>query len=836
MKRKLRWTLELSTALLLSLVSSSHRVLAQITPDNTLGGEQSTVQPDALINGLPSDRINGGATRGTNLFHSFLEFNVGAGRGAYFTNPAGIENIFSRVTGNTPSNILGTLGVLGDANLFLMNPNGIVFGPSASLHVTGSFLSTTASRITFADGTQFSVPNSQTPPLLTVSVPVGLGFGSTPGEISVQGANLQVLPNQTLALVGGNVTLQGGNLTAPGGRLELGSVAGSSLVNLTPTAKGWALGYSGVKNFRDIQLSQGVSVDASGEGGGKIQLQGRNVSLTDGSRVVSYTLGSQPGEGIQVNASESVQLTGSGTYVQDILPLALGTFNPSDLRNGFFTLSLDPETDPTKAGRAGNIEINTPTFTASNGSFIMSYTSGAGRAGDLFLNTSKAVNLSASGLFTLAGIGSTGVAGNMSVNTGQLVMQDNAIAVTTTFGSGQGGDITVAASDSIDLISSTPLRFPDINLDITTGIGTNTFGDGKAGDASVFTQRLTIQNGASIQAGTAGNGQGGTLRVNASRSMTLVGSALDGQLPSSLNAQTVSAANGGNLFVNTEKLVIQDGAGLFVSSSNNADNPGAAGAINVAAHSIYLNRGKITAEAAGSEGGNITLQTQSLIMRNQSQITATADTGSKGGNITINAGVIGAVPAENSDITANAPQGTGGTITINAQGIFGTQVRPNLTPESDITAFGKAAELNGIVQVNTPEINVQDALNQLNGNFITPEQAIASSCFARRNVEQGTFTVTGTGGLPTTPYDAIGGRYSVTQVQGLPNQTRQQASSSTPNPPSPPTQSWKLGDPIQEAQGMSVTPDGRIIVGTNPQLAAIADPQTLICHPTEVHQ
>ncbi len=104
--------------------------LSQILPDNTLGGSPSQVLPET-INNLPSDRISGGAVRGSNLFHSFQEFNVNSGRGAYFDNPNGITNIFSRVTGNNPSNILGRLGVLGNANLFLINPKGIVFGPEA---------------------------------------------------------------------------------------------------------------------------------------------------------------------------------------------------------------------------------------------------------------------------------------------------------------------------------------------------------------------------------------------------------------------------------------------------------------------------------------------------------------------------------------------------------------------------------------------------------------------------------------------------------------------------------------------------------------------------------
>ncbi len=97
------------------LVAVGESVLAQIVPDNTLGAEGSVVTPD-VINGISSDRIDGGATRGANLFHSFSDFNVGEGRGAYFANSAGIENILTRVTGGNPSNIFGRLGVLDGAH------------------------------------------------------------------------------------------------------------------------------------------------------------------------------------------------------------------------------------------------------------------------------------------------------------------------------------------------------------------------------------------------------------------------------------------------------------------------------------------------------------------------------------------------------------------------------------------------------------------------------------------------------------------------------------------------------------------------------------------------
>ena len=125
--------------------------IAQIIPDNSLGRESSRAVPDT-INNLPSDRITGGAIRGVNLFHSLREFSIPQGRGAYFENPTGIANIFTRVTGGSPSNILGTLGVLGNANLFLINPKGIVFGPNARLDVRGSFLAATADSIVFNNG------------------------------------------------------------------------------------------------------------------------------------------------------------------------------------------------------------------------------------------------------------------------------------------------------------------------------------------------------------------------------------------------------------------------------------------------------------------------------------------------------------------------------------------------------------------------------------------------------------------------------------------------------------------------------------------------------------
>ncbi len=245
-----------------------------------MGAESSRTVPDT-INNLPSDRITGGATRGVNLFHSFGEFNINTGRGAYFENPSGIANIFTRVTGGNPSNILGNLGVLGNSNLFLINPKGIVFGPQARLDVRGSFVCSSASGVVFNNGFEFSSANPQTVPLLAINIPVGLRFRDNPGAIVnassvtqvIQGTTLPVglavPPGQTLALVGGDVIFNNGFATAFSGNIQLGSVASPGLVSFNITPIGLGLDYTNVANLGNIELSGLSAVTASGPGEGR---------------------------------------------------------------------------------------------------------------------------------------------------------------------------------------------------------------------------------------------------------------------------------------------------------------------------------------------------------------------------------------------------------------------------------------------------------------------------------------------------------------------------------------------------------------------------------------
>ncbi|MDV2998144.1 MAG: hypothetical protein N4J56_007849 [Chroococcidiopsis sp. SAG 2025] len=364
--------------------------LAQVTSDNSLGSENSIVTPTININEVPSDKIDGGAVRGTNLFHSFQEFNIEEGRGAYFTNPSGVENILSRVTGNNPSNIFGKLGVLGNANLFLFNPNGIVFGANSSLGLRGSFVASTATELIFADGAKFTT-TAQATPILTVSVPIGLGFGSNPGRISVRGNGqgvetppneladsdfgLQVQPDRTLALVGGDLDLQAATLKTSGGRIELGSVTSPSSVKLNPVAKGWMLEYTSMTTFGNINLSDGTAVNATGAGGGDIQVVGGQIHLTNASQIDASTLGAVPSGQIGIHASESIVLGGSSRGNEQIPTGILATVYPG------------------AQGTGGDIVVETKHLEIKDGAQIGTSVFGEGNAGSILVKARDSIEL-----------------------------------------------------------------------------------------------------------------------------------------------------------------------------------------------------------------------------------------------------------------------------------------------------------------------------------------------------------------------------------------------------------------------------------------------------------
>lgn len=699
--------------MLFVLIDGAEAQPNQIKPDSTLGAESSVIQPNVGINGQIGDVIEGGANRGENLFHSFSDFNIGEGNRVYFRNPAQIQRIFSRVTGSNSSAIFGTLGVLGTADLFLVNPNGIIFGPNAVLDVKGSFIATSASEVIFEDGTRFSTVNSETSPLLSVSIPIGLQFRNHPGSIVNQSQSfvingqgfqdiggLQVQPNKTLALVGGEIILKGGFITADGGRVELGSVTGSEQVSLKPVAKGWMLSYDGVQNYGDIRLQQDVfqlapnfflysQINANGndtvQEGGDIQLQGRRVILIDGSRIAAAAnFGTQPGGSIIINASESVEVSG----------------NPQFLRPAVLSTSVLYD------GNGRNLEINTKQVILRDFAFI----------------TSESISVA-----------------SFPEPTGKV------------------GDIIINASDSVSISNS-------------SRITTSTLGTGDAGKLQINTQKLTLQE----------KGQ--------------------------INAASTFKGNGGSILVNANQINLEGGSSITVNSTGT----GKAGNINLNASSLRLLNGSSLDAATQSGEGNITLNVQNeTILWNNSQITTNStgnEMGSNGGNIFIDTGVLGAF--RNSDITANSENAAGGKVIINTQGIFRTL-------DSEITATSKLGpEFNGIVELNTPEIDPSRGLVLLPENVVDPTALVVQNP-CTKDTGNG-FIITGRGGLPPSINDELNrDAVQVELVEPVYPQKR----------PTTKQTSESQRKPIEAAQGWIFNQQGEVVLTA--YNATVTEPQRL---------
>jgi filamentous hemagglutinin family protein len=734
-----------------SAISCSFSAIAyaQVIPDRTLGDRNSVIAPNAEIrNGRPIDRIDGGAVRGSNLFHSFQQFNINSGQGIYFANPSGIINIFSRVTGGNTSNIEGTLGVLGNANLFLLNPNGIIFGPNAKLDVGGSFVASTASSIRFNDGVEFSAIDPQAPPLLAINVPTGLQFGSNAASIvnrsQADSVGLQVPTGKTLALLGGDLEITGGFLTAERGRIELGSVAPSSLVSLTPIAQGWLLGYQDVRNFQDIKLSQAAFVDTTdrttNNGGGDIQVKGRRLLVTEGATIEAKTLGSLPGGNIEINTSESIELIG----------------NSDNLNSGIAATVCASEAVCTSAsGNGGDIRLTTGRLSVRDGAQITTNTFGRGKAGNLTVKADEirlvgtnANNTIASGLF--ASSESIGDSGNLIIEAQRLSILDGAIAQVTTFRSGKAGDLTVNAN-AIELIGS--YRDESKNTTFSGGLkaSTDINSTGNGGNLTINTGRLTILDGAEAQSSTLGSGRAGTVVVRATESVELAGRTFDNQFASAIRTAsglegvtTNATGQAGDVSIETPTLTVRDGAEIRVS----AIGTGAAGNLNIQANLIRLdNQGTLRAETRAGDRGNINLEARdSLQILRNSNVTANAFGTATGGNVFINAATLAAL--QNGDITANAQQAFGGRVIVNApQGYFNTL-------DSVITASSElGAQFSGIVEITTPDIDASKGLVTLSLDPVDVSKLIAQRCLADRRGNE--FIITGRGGLPPSPNNVL---------------------------------------------------------------------------------
>jgi filamentous hemagglutinin family protein len=725
--------------------------LAQITPDDTLGAEGSRVRPNATVQGEPADLIEGGAVRDANLFHSFQEFNVEEQQRVYFDNPAGIDNIFSRVTGDNPSNILGTLGVDGVANLFLLNPNGILFGANASLDVQGSFLATTGNGFLFEDNEVFSATNPAAPSLLAVSVPLGVQYGANPpGAITVQGSTLRVDEAQSLILAGGEVLLENASLgvavlengqatgVGEGGRIDIGAVAGAGTLELSETNDLLSLRFPEDLARADIRLTDTTTLDVQASTGGDIAITAQNIDILGESNLLAGIaeglgfLGSQAGD-IRLDATEAIRID------QESL--------------------LANRTDLNANGSAGDIETTTGTLQVSNGAVLSASTFGQGDAGDVIVNARDRVFFNGGFAFSSVRLGAVGTGGNVEITTGTLQVSNGAQLSASTFGRGDAGDVIINARDRVsingqsdvstrvtsdatgtggdvvittralsvtdalglfagtsgqgdagDIIINARDRVSFNNSFISTRVGLDAIGTG--GDVVITTRALSVTNGAELLAETSGQGDAGDIIINARDRVSFDG----GFALTDVGSNAIGT--GGDVVITTEALSVTNGAALFAEtfgrgragdviirsteSTTLADgsiltetlSAGRGGNIEIHTGSLALADAEISASTTEQgNAGNITLAVSDTLTATDSEIRTSASSEvASGGNITIRANTIGL--RNNSDIETNvAGAGTGGDIVVTAGAVVAYD-------DSDILAYALDGR-GGDVQFNT---------------------------------------------------------------------------------------------------------------------------------------
>ncbi len=598
------------------------QVATAITPTTGVGDLGTTVTADGH-----TVQITGGTRpgNGANLFHSFDQFNVGQPDTARFLNTTPslpTSNILGRVTGGNPSSIFGTIDTMSypGANLFLMNPAGIVFGPSATLDVGGSVTFTTADylRLGNTDGSNAGIfhANAKATSLLTSASVAAFGFlGTNPSAIFVQGVPgrpLLVQPDQSISLVGGGhgftyinpdtgtsasapdgVTVTGRQLLTSGGRVDMVSVSSpgeilAGTLDQAPNINGHSFGALGT-----VQISQGSNIDTSGEGGSTIRIRGGRL-VVDGSTIIAET-----GD-ISLNGT-SILITNSAQ---------IGTFTTTDAPAGHVIL---------EASRDIELDSKASVVSLSDGA--------SGNAGDITLRSSQGnIKFANEASVTSQTFDGGGNSGSIKIDAqhGDILLTNSLIFTSANGGTGTIGGIQLSAND-LNLLkgsridgdnSSTQapgniaiLLTGRLNLAGRSEIETTTNGLAASADLIIRARDILIADGSKLSADTTSSGAGGGVSIRGlagpSDSVTIDGPG------SGIFTNTQGTGPGGAIDLSAQSLTIQNGGTISAETSGTAPSAGDAGNITISGDSLTVaSGGRIAASTSGTgDGGSIAITT-----------------------------------------------------------------------------------------------------------------------------------------------------------------------------------------------------------------------------------
>ena len=743
------------------------KTIAQITPD---GSTSTTVENNGNVS-----TIEAGERAGANLFHSFDRFSVQTGNEAFFNNAADINNIFSRVTGGSVSNINGLIRA-NNANLFLINPAGVIFGNGARLDIGGAFYGGSADSILFPDGVEFGA-NDTAAPILTINAPIGLNFRDEPAPVSIETNNLTVVGGRDLNLFGGTLSLSDTNINALGGNINLSAVSGGGTVGLNENLD---LDFSNISsadisltnsqinvgsagggeieiNARNLSLSDssilnaGINADnstpetqagnvivnaeesvtinsgsiirnnvsqASLGNAGNILITAKNLSLADNSRISTISFGNGNTGAIALNIAESTALNGTAEIKSEISEGAVGNSNNIAIDSGSLSLTDNSKllADVRGAGEGGDIIVTADTVELTQQSDFSTNLSGQGSAGNIDIQADDSILLQGSTFQTTVLADAEGSAGSIDLNTGTLVLTSNP-AVPSQSSRILASTFGTGDAGEININSTNSVSIED-DSSIQTQVELG--GVGNAGNINITTTDLSLINGTkpqrtSLLANTEGDGEGGDITINASGNINLD---LYGLI---LSQGTSGTGDAGDILITSDTLSLISGSSIVSTTGDpeqlDVNNNGLAGNINIDSRITTLDRfsGISTSSISNAigEAGNLTLNSDRLTIAGGSGVSALTENNSAGGTIEVNAGELDILTG-GGIVTLTNGEGDAGDINLNVARRFTIDgANPLIPPEEFRSPLAVERELETVTGLfaNTTDISTGNGGN-----------------------------------------------------------------------------------------------------------------------------
>ena len=743
------------------LWATSNIVSAQVTPDGTT---------NTVVNSDGSNfNIGQGDRAGNNLFHSFDNFSVPTNGSAVFNNAADITNIFNRVTGGNISNIDGLIQASGSANLFLVNPAGIIFGNNARLDIGGSFYGSTADSILFEDGV-FSATDLDNPPLLTINAPIGLNLRDNPEPIvnssfvqneAEEFVGLEVEPGNNFSLIGGDINFDSGEVTARGGRVELGGLSSAGTVTIKPNG---SLTFPDGVNRANVTFSNAADVDVLSEGGGSIFVNANNISLlggefggsslragilssqtsadaqagnisfdatgtvtiSDGSFISNSTFGMGNAGQVQIESIGAVEISGDSSIFNTVETDAVGSLGGIIINARSLSIAEGSQIQTLVRGSTSSIEGEQTQSPSSNRDSdlqteenpINSSTSGQGSAGNININVVNAINISGfseddngnpffSQVSSILGTDALGSAGNINIQADSFSITDGAFIAASTFGLGDAGNITIDTVGAVNLNN---------NAQIFGIVGANAVADeSTVNTIEINAGSLAITDSLSlIQTSTSGLGNAGNIFLNIDGTVEIIGGSFSSEV------FTDVLGNAGDIEINSASVSFSEEA--FLSSSTNGQGNAGNVSINITDSVLLSDSSSIFSQVSSNgagNGGEIVVDTNNLSLINGSQITAAVFGQGNAGSVTIDARDI---TFEGIDSEAGFPAGILNSVQFGGTGNAGdiqiNTERLSLIDGGIISSDNNAFELGnaGDIQINAADNVTVSGLSEFAGN------------------------------------------------------------------------------------------------------------------------